>query len=226
MRSAHLLAAALAALNILASAGIQAADSAECAGVVMDENGVPVGAAQIKIEQGSGKTYRAETDGAGRFALRNLSAGDYKVEVRKQGFFLLTGKALTLRAGPNEVTFTLNHAQELHEQVQVVAPSNQIDTQDTAQRSTLTSQDIRDIPVPSTHVLRQSLIALPEVVQDHRDILHVAGARSGETQYLLDGFEIGDPVTGGLALPLNLEATPAARSQTVGGRAAARHAGS
>ncbi len=225
MRSAHLLAAALAALNILASAGIQAADSAECAGVVMDENGVPVGAAQIKIEQGSGKTYRAETDGAGRFALRNLSAGDYKVEVRKQGFFLLTGKALTLRAGPNEVTFTLNHAQELHEQVQVVAPSNQIDTQDTAQRSTLTSQDIRDIPVPSTHVLRQSLIALPEVVQDHRDILHVAGARSGETQYLLDGFEIGDPVTGGLTSRFNVDATRAAEIQTGRIGAAYAHSG-
>src|SRR5260370_1054922 len=166
MRSAHLLAAALAALNILASAGIQAADSAECAGVVLDENGVPVGAAQIKFEQGSGKTYSTETDGAGRFALRNLSAGDYKVEVRKQGFFLLTGKALTLRAGPNEATFTLNHAQELHEQVQVVAPSNQIDTQDTAHRATLTPHDIRDIPVPRAQVLRQSRIAFPDAAQD------------------------------------------------------------
>src|SRR5260370_7362352 len=124
MRSAHLLAAALGALNILASAGIQAADSAECAGVVMHDNGVPVGAAQIKIEQGSGKTYSTETDGAGRFALRNLSAGDYKVEVRKQGFFLLTGKALTLRAGPKEVTFTLTHPHHLPAQSQLFAPPN------------------------------------------------------------------------------------------------------
>jgi len=191
----------------------------------MDENGVPVGAAQIKFEHGSGKSYGTETDGAGRFALRNLSAGDYKVEVRKQGFFLLTGKALTLHTGPNEATFTLNHAQELHEQVQVVAPSNQIDTQDTAQRSTLTSQDIRDIPVPSTHVLRQSLVALPEVVQDHRDILHVAGARSGETQYLLDGFEIGDPVTGGLTSRFNVDATRAAEIQTGRIGAAYAHSG-
>src|SRR5258708_39400900 len=116
MRFAQLVAAALVALNILASAGIQGADSAECAGVVMDENGVPVGAAQIKIEQGSGKTYRAETDVAGRFALRNLSAGDYKVEVRKQGFFLPSSIALTLSAWPNDITVTLIHAQELHQQ--------------------------------------------------------------------------------------------------------------
>ncbi len=190
MRSAHLLAAGLACLSILAFAGIRAADSAECAGAVVDENGVPVAAAQIRLEDSGGKAYEAETDGAGRFTIRNLSAGNYKVEVRKQGFFLLTGKELALHAGPNEVNFTLNHAQELHEQVQVAAPANQIDPQDTAQRSTLTSQDIRDIPVPNTHVLQQSLVALPEIVQDNLTNLHVAGARSGETQYLLDGFEI------------------------------------
>ncbi len=214
MRSTCFLATVLTSLCILSPARTGAADSAECTGVVSDENGVPVGAAQIKLQNGGGKTYEAETDAAGRFALHNLSAGDYKVGVRKQGFFLLSGKALTLHAGPNEVNLTLNHAQELHEQVQVTAPPNQIDPQDTAQRSTLTAGDIRDIPVPNTHVLQQSLIALPEVVQDHRDNLHVAGARPGETQYLLDGLEIGDPVSGALTSRFNVDATRAVEIQT------------
>ncbi len=225
MRSAHLLAAGLACLSILAFAGIRAADSAECAGAVVDENGVPVGAAQIRLEDGAGKVNEAETDGAGRFTIRNLSAGNYKMEVRKQGFFLLAGKELTLHAGPNEVNFTLNHAQELHEQVQVAAPANQIDPQDTAQRSTLTSQDIRDIPVPNTHVLRQSLVALPEIVQDNLTNLHVAGARSGETQYLLDGFEIGNPVNGALTSRFNADATRAAEVHTGRIGAAYAHSG-
>ncbi len=191
----------------------------------MDENGVPVGAAQIRLEDGSGKAYEAETDSAGRFTIRNLSAESYKVEVRKQGFFLLSGKELALHAGPNEVNFTVNHAQELHEQVQVAAPANQIDPQDTAQRSTLTSQDIRDIPVPNTHVLQQSLVALPEIVQDNLTNLHVAGARSGETQYLLDGFEIGNPANGRLTSRFNVDATRAAEVQTGRIGAAYAHSG-
>ncbi len=225
MRSVHLLAAGLASLSILAFAGIRAADSAECTGTVVDENGVPVGAAQIRLEDGSGKAYEAETDGAGHFTIRNLSAGSYKVEVLKQGFFLLSGKELDLNAGPNEVNFTLNHAQELHEQVQVAAPANQIDPQDTAQRSTLTSQDIRDIPVPNTHVLQQSLVALPEIVQDNLANLHVAGARSGETQYLLDGFEIGNPANGALTSRFNVDATWAAEVQAGRIGAAYAHSG-
>ncbi len=207
MALTRLIAAVLALLTILACGQIRAADSADCTGVVMDENGVPIGAAKIKLEHITGQTYGAETDGAGRFTLRNLLAGDYRAEVHKQGFFLLSGKALTLRAGSNELTFTLNHAQELHEQVQVAAPSNQIDTHDTGQRSTLTARDIRDVPVPSTHVLAQSLIALPEIVRDNRSDLHLAGARSSDTQYLLDGFEIGDPANGALTSRFNVDAT-------------------
>ena len=225
MRLTCLLAIILTFCRIFSSGSTRAADSADCAGVILDENGVPVGAAQIKLEQASGKAYIAETDTAGRFTLRGLSAGDYKVEIRKQGFYLLANKALTLHAGPNEVTFTLNHAQELHEQVQVTVPANQIDPQDTAQRSTLTSQHIRDIPVPNTHVLRQSLVALPEIVQDHHGNLHVAGARSGETQYLLDGFEIGDPVSGALTSRFNVDATRAADVQAGRIGAAYAHSG-
>jgi hypothetical protein len=144
----------------------------------------------------------------------NLPAGDYEVEVRKEGFFLLSGQSFSLHADRNELTLTLNHVQELHEQVQVTAPSNQIDTQDTSQRSTLSSQNIRDIPVPNSHVLAESLVALPEIVRDSRSNLHIAGARSGETQYLLDGFEIGDAVNGALTARFNIDATRAAEVQT------------
>src|SRR5713226_3965730 len=214
MGSTRLFAVVLVSISLLASSEMQAADSADCAGAVVDENSVPVGAAQVKFENSTGKAYRTETDGAGRFILQNLLAGTYKVEVRKEGFFLLSGQTFPLHAGRNEFTLTLNHAQELHEQVQVTAPSNQIDTQDTAQRSTLSARGIRDIPVPNSHVLAESLVALPEIVRDHRNNLHIAGARSGDTQYLLDEFEIGDPVSGALTSRFNIDATRAAEVQT------------
>jgi hypothetical protein len=225
MVSARLCAGVFAFLCILAIVDVQAADSSDCTGVVLDENGVPVGAAKIRLEQNNGREYRAETNDAGRFNFQSLPAGDYKVEVRKEGFFLLTDYAITLHAGNNELSLTLNHAQELHEQVQVTVRPDQIDPQETAQRSTLTARDIRDIPVPNTHVLQQSLIALPEIVQDHQDNLHVAGARSGETQYLLDGFEIGDPVSGALTSRFNVDATRAAEVQTGRFGAGYAHAG-
>ena len=204
---------------------MSAADSADCSGVIVDEDNVPIAAAKISLQSSTGQSYRAETDGAGRFLLRNLPAGDYKVEASKEGFFVLTGQTLTLRSGSNDVTLTLKHAEELHEQVQVTAVANQIDTQDTAQKQTLTAREIRDIPVPNSHILQQSLTALPEVVQDNAGGLHIAGARSGETQYLLDGFEIGDPVNNTLSARFNVDATRAAEVQTGGIGAGYAHSG-
>src|SRR5580704_4166920 len=225
MGIARLFTAALVCLGILASQPTRAADLAACTGLVLDENGVPVAAAQLKLEDSAARVYRTETDSAGRFTVRNLLTGDFKLEVRKQGFFVIAARAITLQPGANEFRLTLNHAEEVHEHVQVTAPANQIDPQDTAERNTLTARAIRDIPVPSPHVLAQSLAALPEITQDNLNNLHIAGARSGETQYLLDGFEIGDPVNGQLTSRFNVDATRAAEVQTSRFGAAYAHAG-
>jgi hypothetical protein len=214
MRSAARVAALFVFLCGIIAPISSAADSADCAGVIVDENNVPIAAAKMSLQSSTGRSYRAETDGAGRFLLRNLPAGDYKVEARKEGFFVLAGQTITLRSGSNDVTLTLKHAEELHEQVQVTAAANQIDTQDTAQKETITAREIRDIPVPNSHILQGSLTALPEVVRDNAGALHIAGARSGETQYLLDGFEIGDPVNNTLSARFNVDATRAAEVQT------------
>src|SRR5437879_7585102 len=214
MRLVRLLVGIIALSGIFADAQMPRAEVADCAGVVVNDNGVPVPSAEVTLKDAAGHSYRTETDAAGRFAFHNLSSGDYQAEARKAGFFLLAGQAVTLHAGGNELSLLLNHEQEVREKVQVTVPGNQIDTQDTTERSSLSARDIRDIPVPNTHILQQSLVALPEIVQDHQDNLHVAGARSGETQYLLDGFEIGDPVSGALTSRFNVDATRAVEVQT------------
>lgn len=212
MRNAAFL--AWLAVCALAVTRIDAQGTAECAGVVVDEDGVPITAAKITLQIQNGKAFRAETDGAGRFVLHDLPPGDYQVETRKEGFFVLAGEVLTLHDGKNEVTLSLRHAEEVREKVQVTAQANQIDPQDTTQRETLTARDIRDIPVPNSHILQDSLIAMPEVVQDNVGGLHIAGARSGETQYLLDGFEVGDPINNTLSARLNVDAARTAEVQS------------
>ena len=83
------------------AAEMQATDSSDLGGVVRDENGTPVAGAQCRLENRSGQTYQTETDGAGRFAIRTLPPGDYKMEVRKPGFFLLNEPTIILNAGTN-----------------------------------------------------------------------------------------------------------------------------
>jgi hypothetical protein len=222
MKSVGLFISALACFSLLACIAARAEDLADCTGAVVDENDVPVPSAQVTLQDLASHVFHTETDGAGRFTLRDLPAGKYSIQIRKEGFFVLSESDLALQAGPNDFAFTLNHEEEVHEHVQVTASASQIDPEDTSQRSTLTARDILQIPVPSTHVLSESLVALPEITQDNQNNLHIAGARSGETQYLLDGFEIGDPVNNQLTSRFNVDATRAAEVQT--GRFGAEYA--
>src|ERR1700752_4646688 len=107
MKSTRLLAATLGWFVLLVTGAARAADLANCTGVVVDENGVPLVAAQVALAASTGHVYHSETDGAGRFTIKNLPAGDYKVEVRKEGFFLLSNYAATLQPGANEFKLTL-----------------------------------------------------------------------------------------------------------------------
>ena len=53
MRSAARLAALLAFLCGITPAKLWAADFAECAGIIVDENGVPIAAAKITLQSGT-----------------------------------------------------------------------------------------------------------------------------------------------------------------------------
>src|SRR5260370_1583871 len=100
MRSATQLAALLAVLCGITAAKLWAADFAECAGIIVDENGVPIAAAKIVLQSGTGPSFRTETDGAGRFLLRHLPAGDYRVQARKEPFSIPPGPTLTHPPAP------------------------------------------------------------------------------------------------------------------------------
>ena len=204
----------LAVLLLVAGACLAADVAITLRGRVVDEDGLPVGEAQVKLELASGQVYLATTDDAGSFSVANLAAGEYAARIVKPGFFILEGQKITLAADSGEFGFTLNHSEELREKVNVTAPANQVETTETTQKTTLTDREIRDIPVPSSHDLIQSLIALPQVLLDNNRLLHIAGSRTTQQQYLLNGFEIGEPVDNALVARFSVDAVRSAEVQT------------
>src|SRR5712691_5365139 len=138
------------------------AQTTNLAGKIVDESGVPVSGAEILLTSVAGEAPSPPartilSDDLGRFFLENLPPGDYRVTIRKLGFFVLSDQPLTLHEGANEVSFTLAHEQELHEKVEVSSRAGQLEPEDTAQRSTLIGREIRDVPVANSHDLMDSL---------------------------------------------------------------------
>jgi hypothetical protein len=211
----HGLRVAAALVALLLAWSVCAADTPlTLRGRVLDENGQPVAGVQVKLE-GLGKLkVSALTDGAGYFSVPNLAPGEYTVQMEKVDFFILRAQTIQLAAGATEFSFTLNHIQEVREKVDVVADPNRIEPTETPQSATLTSTEFFYIPVPSSHDYQQSLIALPQIVRDNQALLHIAGARATQSQYLMDGFEVGDPVSGALTIPIIVDALRTAEVET------------
>jgi hypothetical protein len=174
-------------------------------GTVVDEDGKPVADIEVRIRTPEQQVYILHTDAAGLFEFSDAAAGHYAVSLNKAGFFRVPEQPVLLKAGDNEITFTANHETEIHEEVEVYSSTESIKPLVTSRTDSLLAREIRDIPVPATHDLRSSLQVLPEVIRDRSGQLHVAGGRPSETQYLLDGFDIGDPVTGDLSVRVNVD---------------------
>lgn len=211
MRLAGLGRSVACVFALLAPAAVTAAapQTASLRASVVDENGVPVAGVEAAVLTSEGQTHTAFTDQAGRLELQSLPSGEAHATLSKPGFFRLAEQALTLEPGANEYAFTLNHETEIHETVEVTSSAERIDPQQMDHRDTLVEHEIINLPVPSTHDLKSSLPAIPGTVTDNSGELHVAGARAGQTEFLLDGFEIGDPATGQLGARVNVDSVRA-----------------
>jgi len=213
---------ALLALLLLESAGGAADTLLVLKGRVTDENGLPVGNAQVKLGLASGQVFSAVSDDAGYFSLSSLSPGEYTVRVEKQGFFVLAGQQIQLAPDSTEFIFALNHEEEVREKVDVTVKENRIEPASAPSTETLTGTEIRDIPVAGSHDLQQSLVAMPQVVRDNLTLIHIAGARNTQAQYLIDGVEVGDPASNALGARMIVEAVRSTEIQT--GRFGAEYA--
>jgi hypothetical protein len=193
-------------------------------GQVSDENGLPVPRVEILFRSSGGDTHTVYTDAAGRFEAQSFSANQVDLTVSKPGFFRIENRLVDLSPGANEISLMLTHETEIQEEVEVRSEPVQIDPDTTSHQESLVQHEILDTPVPSSHDLQQSLKTLPQVLADANGRLHVAGGRQGQTEVLLDGFEINDPANGGFASRLNVDAVRAVTIETGGYGAEYAHA--
>ncbi len=194
-------------------------------GQVQDEDGQPLQRVEISFHFGSSSSQTVYSDAAGHFEVTDLPLSQVTVTISKPGFFKIDSREMELTAGINDVSFVLNHETELQEKVEVESSPVQIDPDTTSHQESLVQHEILNIPVPSTHDLQQSLRAIPQVLADSNGTLHVAGARQGQTEILLDGFEVNDPGTGSFNSSVTVDAVREVSVETGGFGAQFAHAG-
>ena len=181
----------------------------ELTGRVVDENEAPVGAAKITVRLAKSgvpevNSWQSQTEPTGVFKLVLPEAGQYLVNVEREGFYEL--KNLPVQADTaREITLVINSLREVFQSVDVKEEPSPINIEQSQNLEHLTGTEVNDIPYASAHNLRSSLQLLPGVVTDQVGGLHFNGSSENQILYLLNGFNLADPITGRFHTTLGVE---------------------
>src|SRR5215472_11173320 len=182
-------------------------------GKVTDKQGGVVTGAEIHV---AGKDVAADqtvqTDALGEYRLPALVAGTYTLTVSKEGFRkqVLTGLEVLLNRTLNiDVQLEVGSS---HEQVEVTGEVPLLETQSSAASTSITPQEISDIPLNGRNYLDLMQLVPGVLISSQNNpgtgtnsdtAQSVLGERGNNTGYLIDGLPNNNQITGGPAAQFN-----------------------
>ncbi len=188
--------------------GQPAAPPSQVVVTVVDENGVGVSRARVTIAEPNLAPLQLWTNYAGHctFTLPQ-NPQPYRLTVEKPGFYQSSQTAISPDLGALNVIIA--HEQMVKEEVNVTSSTPGIDTQQVSNAQIMSMPEIVNIPYQPSRDIRYLLSFNPGVVPGVPSAstqVHVAGADSWQTLYMLDGFDIRSPVSGDLSLRVSADA--------------------
>jgi hypothetical protein len=177
-------------LLVLASFVLPLGAAVTFSGRVVDENDAPVQAAHVHV----GATD-AQTDPTGIFKLTLPGPGNYLVSITREGYYAVKDRPVHIE-GTQEITLVINTVREVFQSENVHAETSPVDVGEAQSQERLTGTEVNDMPYANSHSLRNSLQLMPAVVLDASGTLHVNGSSENQVLYLLNGFNITNPITG------------------------------
>jgi hypothetical protein len=178
-------------------------------GTVTDASGAVVsGAAVTALNTSTGITTKQTTDDKGYYIFPQLAiGGPYTVTVEKSGFENSQSVGITLETNENYEQDTKLQVGSAAQTVQVNANAIQVDTSDTQLKSTVTSQQIEQMPLLGRDAaILQKLTPGTVESSDRFGNYSVNGAQTQENSYLLDGADINDAPLQNAGITINPDA--------------------
>ncbi len=206
----RLLSPFAAALFLMAAGPLQSrAEEMDLIGRVVDENNTAVSLVRITLRPDGGVStpppeVTAISDQAGNFTVR-VPTGTYVLSAEREGFFAVRDKRIDFTEPGDIFVIVVPRLQQTSESINVSASVPAVDVQDTTSERRLTGRQIIDIPYPATRDFRNALQIMPGVLRSPAGTLTFDGGREDQVFYSLNGFNIGDPITGRFSTRLPVE---------------------
>jgi hypothetical protein len=166
-------------------------DRATIEGLVTDSSGAAVPDARVNIVKvDTNETTESKTNDTGRYFAPNLTIGVYRVSVNKPGFNSPVQEGVHLLAQSDvRLDFTMTVG-NVNQQIEVQSVAPLVDASTATITSTLTNEQVEDLPVINIGAKRnigQWLQFLPGVDNSTTWGARVNGANGGNSEVFLDG---------------------------------------
>jgi hypothetical protein len=174
-------------------------------GQVIDPSGAGVPGANVELrDAGTGATRTATTNSEGQYVIPQVTPGVYSVTVTAAGFAKAVVSSVTVQV---DKTASINVSLKLGNTSEVVEVRStagaELQTMDSTVGNTIGGEEILALPTlgrSATSLLLLQPMAMPQqstsTGQSSRFGGQVAGARSDQNSFLLDGGEITNPISG------------------------------
>jgi hypothetical protein len=186
----------------LCAAGLWGQATSQIEGVVRDESGAPVPAADVKATQTDTNIVRTTVTGAdGTYVLANLPIGPYRLEISKQGFSTYVQTGIVLQVATNPAIDVLLKVGNISEQVQVEANAALVETQNTNIGSVVENRRILELPLNGRNpaeLIQLAGAAVPAGINGTAGFpgglnISVGGGLLSGVNYSLDGILYNNP---------------------------------
>jgi hypothetical protein len=174
-----------------------AGQTGKITGKVIDtQTGAPLPGTNVVIE---GTTMGAAADLEGDFIILNIPPGTYNLFASMIGYQKMRFSSVKVSVDrTTRVDFRLESTVlELGESVTIVAEQPMIQKDLTATSYSVSSDEIKAMPVESFQEILQLQAG---IVEDSQGELHIRGGRSSEIAYMIDGVSVSDPYSGKMAV--------------------------
>ncbi len=184
-------------------AGGQTLTTGQVLGQVTDPSGAAVPGVKVELrDTATGAVRSTTTDNSGQYTFAQVAPGAYAVTVVGSGFAKAVVRSVTVEVGK---TTAINVGLKLGNITDVVevrsTPGAELQTLDATVGNTIRDEQLHALPTldrSTTSLLLLQPLAMPQQFssQSSRFGGQVAGARSDENSFLLDGGEITNPTSG------------------------------